>query len=170
MEILATFDSKDYQDTVEVYEKYSVRGIIVREGKLAMQCSKDGEYKIPGGGVEPGENFLQALVREIHEETGLHVLEDSVTELGEIKEVRKDLFEPQKKYVCHSLFYFCRVGEGQDPLQLTTSEITKGYVLKWETPEHIYHRNILIEKDPWIIRDTAFVKMLVDNRVKLPKS
>ena len=36
------------------------------------------------------------------------------------------------------------------------------------TPEEVYHRNILIEKDSWIIRDTAFVKMLMDGKICLP--
>lgn len=168
MKRLATFDSKNYQDTVEVFEKYSVRGIILKEGRLAMQCSRDGEYKIPGGGVEEGEDFLQALVREIHEETGLHVIENEVYELGEILEIRKDIFEEKKKYVCHSIFYYCKVGTEQDELRLTPSEIKKGYALKWATPEEIYQRNVLNQTDPWIVRDTAFVKMLIDKSVTLP--
>lgn len=36
------------------------------------------------------------------------------------------------------------------------------------TPEEVYHRNILIEKDSWIIRDTAFVKMLMDGKIRRP--
>jgi len=56
----------------------------------------------------------------------------------------------------------------QAPLSLTPSEIAKGYQLKWATPEEVYHRNILIEKDSWIIRDTAFVKMLMDGKIRLP--
>lgn len=170
MELLAVFDEKNYQNTVEVFEKYSVRGIIMRKGKLAMQCSRDGEYKIPGGGLEAGEDFEQALIREVMEETGLHVIESSIRELGEIREVRRDLFDEKKKYICHSLFYYCEVGEGQEALQLTASEVTKGYEMRWATPEEVYRRNILIEKDPWIIRDTAFIKMLVDQTVTLPIS
>ncbi len=169
MEILAVFDAKDYQNTVEVYEKYSVRGIILQDGKLAMQCSRDGEYKIPGGGVEDGENFTQALVREVLEETGLHVKHESVREIGEIREVRRDLFDKKKKYICHSLFYYCEVEDRQDELSLTESEKAKGYEMKWAVPEDVYKSNILREKDPWIVRDTAFVKMIIDRKVVLPE-
>jgi 8-oxo-dGTP pyrophosphatase MutT (NUDIX family) len=133
-----------------------------------MQCSREGEYKIPGGGLEVGENYNSALIREVREETGLHVVEDEIIELGEIVELRRDIFDSKVKYICHSMFYYCKVGQEQDELRLTQSEIDKGYELRWATPREIYQRNILIEKDPWIVRDTAFVKMLMDQKVVLP--
>ncbi len=51
------------------------------DGKLFMARNTDpnaGEaygdcWKIPGGGVEPGENKLQALEREVFEETGIDI-------------------------------------------------------------------------------------------------
>ena len=144
MKILATFDARDYEGTTGIYEK------------------------IPGGGQEPGENYEQTLIREVKEETGLYVRPESICELGEIIELHRDIFEPDKKFICHSLFFYCDVLDRQAPLSLTPSEIAKGYQLKWATPEEVYHRNILIEKDSWIIRDTAFVKMLMDGKIRLP--
>ena len=38
MNVLACFDEKNYADTVKVYEKYNIRGIIMLNGKLAMQA------------------------------------------------------------------------------------------------------------------------------------
>lgn len=170
MRILATFDANNYQDADEVYEKYSVRAIIMRDGKLAMQCDSNGEYKIPGGGMEAGESRIQTLVREVKEETGLHVIEEAVTELGEMIEMRRDIFDPAKKYICHSLFYYCKVVDGvQDELQLTASERAKGYELKWEAPEEICRRNGINARAPWIIRDTAFVQMLAEHKIVLPE-
>ena len=56
----------------------------------------------------------------------------------------------------------------QAALSLTPTENAKRYQLKLPTQEEVYHRNILIEKDSWIIRDTAFVKMLMDGKICLP--
>ena len=167
MKILATFDARDYEGTTGIYEKYSIRAIIVRDGRLAMQCSREGEYKIPGGGQELGENYEQTLIREVKEETGLYVRPESICELGEIIELHRDIFEPDKS-LSAILFFLLRCSGQAGATSLTPSEIAKGYQLKWATPEEVYHRNILIEKDSWIIRDTAFVKMLMDGKIRLP--
>ena len=102
------------------------------------------------------------MIREVREETGLTVRRETICELGEIVELRRDIFDKTKKYVCHSLFYYCKVEDGQAPLQLTESEISKGYEMKWASPAEIYRRNILIEKDPWIVR------VVMDEKVILP--
>ncbi|MBD5554744.1 MAG: NUDIX domain-containing protein [Roseburia sp.] len=183
MDLLAVFDEKNYEDTTTVLERYAVRGIIRRSAKtqiddsaqtvrqdfcIAMQRGKNGEYKIPGGGQETGETYLETLAREIHEETGFRIKPECTRELGEMLEVRRDIFEPTRKYICHSLFYYCEVEEGQDELQLTASEIEQGYELKWVTPEEICRCNLALQLEPWMMRDTAFVRMLADRTVVLP--
>ncbi|WP_281821029.1 NUDIX domain-containing protein, partial [Eisenbergiella massiliensis] len=84
MKKLLVLDSHDYNNNVPVFEKNAVRAIIIKNGLFAMQLGNSGEYKIPGGTVEEGESFEQALLREIREETGLSVKPDSITELGVI--------------------------------------------------------------------------------------
>ena len=37
-----------------VYKRTAARGVILREGKLLMIHTDRGDYKFPGGGVEPG--------------------------------------------------------------------------------------------------------------------
>ena len=47
MELLKKFDAQNYKDTTSVFEKYTIRGIIVRDGKIAMQCSNCLLYTSP---------------------------------------------------------------------------------------------------------------------------
>ena len=37
MEILKKFDAQNYKDTTSVFEKYTIRGIIVRDGNAVQQ-------------------------------------------------------------------------------------------------------------------------------------
>ena len=73
MKTLLILDKKDYTEDMPVFEKFSTRAIIIRDGKIATQHGNAGDYKILGGGVEPGEDIHEALIREVQEETGLHI-------------------------------------------------------------------------------------------------
>ena len=74
MQILLTLDKKDYEEGMPVFEKYSTRGVIIRDGKIATQHGSAGDYKILGGGVEPGEKLEDALIREVRAycDPGIH--------------------------------------------------------------------------------------------------
>lgn len=51
-----------------------VAAVIFADGRILLQRRDDtGRWGLPGGGVEPGESVRQAIIREVHEETGLHV-------------------------------------------------------------------------------------------------
>ena len=52
-------------------------GAIVRRGDELLLIRRGhepaaGEWSVPGGRVEPGEMLMEAVTRELHEETGLH--------------------------------------------------------------------------------------------------
>lgn len=164
MRILACFDEQNYDGTTKLFERTNVRGIVLIKGRLAMQRDKEGIYKIPGGGMEQGENSVETLARELREEVGLVLEEDSLKELGEITEIRRDIFDFDTKYICHSLFYACSVTDERLPIMPTESEIQKGYQAVWATPEEIFDTNTRLATDCWIARDTAFIKMLMDGK------
>ncbi len=168
MKLLLTLDSKNYTDSMPVLEKTTVRAVIVRDGRLAMQKSRKGEFKIPGGGVEPGESYRDALLREVREETGFQVVPESIAELGEILELREDVFCCGRKYVCHSYFYQCGVREERMKMELTESEQEQGYDAVWETPEVIVRENRQLQEGrEWRQRDTEFLAMVLEGKVKV---
>jgi len=54
-----------------------VAAILIQDNQIALiERHRMGRhyYVFPGGGIEPGENFVEALVREMDEETGLKVV------------------------------------------------------------------------------------------------
>ena len=163
MDKILVLDEKNYTDDMPVFEKTGVRAIICKDGRYAMQRSADGEYKIPGGGMESGESCEETLIREVLEETGLKVLPETIQEIGEITELREDLFQKGTKYICHSLFYFCDVSDEVAKMHLTPSEVLKGYTLQWATLDEIIECNTKLLKDKWTFRDTEFLKWLRQN-------
>lgn len=165
MKILKIFDEKDYDDEMGVYEKHAVRAVIMREGKIAVQKSTRGECKILGGGMEEGESRKTALLREVKEESGLVVIPSSVKEIGEMQEMRRDRFKPEKKFFCHSYFYRCDAEIDMVQPQMTASEIAQGFTLMWLTPEEIIQNNEEFLIYPWIKRDTEMIRMIYEGKI-----
>lgn len=58
----------------------SVAAVITnKDGKILLQEKAAGEgWSLPAGGIEPGESPEQAIIREVMEETGLHVAVETV--------------------------------------------------------------------------------------------
>lgn len=50
-------------------------GVFLQKGQILLtyQAGIHNEWQLPGGGVDKGESFAQALIREAHEETGWKV-------------------------------------------------------------------------------------------------
>ncbi len=81
----------------------AVRAIVVHKGKYLMIHNRRGDYKFPGGGMEPRENALEALRREVREETGYTIAPRGL--IGEAVERRDDLFEDDARFVMTSRYY-----------------------------------------------------------------
>ncbi|MBP5670154.1 MAG: NUDIX domain-containing protein, partial [Lachnospiraceae bacterium] len=81
MRELFSLDQHDYKEDGKVFRRDSVRGIIMKDGKVLLVHSKKyGYYKFPGGGIEGDEAHAQTLCREVREETGFEVCEESIRE------------------------------------------------------------------------------------------
>lgn len=163
MKTLFVMDEKDYSDDMPVTERVTVRALIERDGRYAMQKSKFGEYKMPGGAPDEGESHLEALIREVREETGLTVIPETVTDIGKTLEIREDALEPGVKFIRHTYFYRCSVLDEIAPPHMTRSEVELGYSLAWATISEIIEGNKTALREKWNIRDTEFFRWLQAN-------
>ena len=106
--------------------RITVRAILRnRDGLYAvMYAKKFGLYSLPGGGVEEGESLIEALKREILEETGCVC--DSIDDLGYVYENRAE-----SDYTQYSYYYVVSCKGTLKNMTLTAQEIENGTELLW---------------------------------------
>ena len=131
MKTIAEFDIKNYRSEWRTFFREAVRVIIVKDGNVAMVKSKRGYYKFPGGGKRAFETDVQTAVRETLEETGLTVIESSVSEFGAILEVRKSNRHSEEIFRQMSYYYTASVNDTVAPQKLDGYEADEGYSLEW---------------------------------------
>lgn len=104
---------------MEYTHKVSVAAMVTNdEGKILLVNSPWRGWEYPGGLIEPGETFEQALRREIREESGVEV--EIVRFVGICKNLGSDIV---------NIDFVCRYVSGD----LTTSEESTEVI--WTTPE-----------------------------------
>ena len=160
--LLLKVDTKDYNPSGTIFKRIAVRGFIKIGNKYAMiHSEKYGEYKFPGGGMELGEQFEDTLIREVKEETGLTVLEQSIKYIGRVEELRKGETHDIMDMTSH--YYECEVNGEVGEQNLDDYEEEYGYKLEFVTLEEAILNNQKI-KDisniPWVVRDTAVMKII----------
>lgn len=141
MKVLDVIDLQDYSLDYKVDERFASRAIIFKGNNLMMVHSNLGEYKFPGGGIEYGESPIDALIREVREETGLMVFRDSIKEYGEIIEKRKSSIFDNTIFVHHSYYYICNVEDSINSQLLDEYEKEEGFRLVEIEPNVAYEYN-----------------------------
>lgn len=170
MRLLFTLDSGDYDPAGTAFVRPSARGILIRRGKAAMLYSrKYNYYAFPGGGIEPGESEIQALLREVREETGLLALPESVREYGRVHREQKGTREA--RFVQENYYYFFQAQEQPALQRLTREEAEEGFSLEWVAPEKAIAANrggVHGPKDPFMLEREARVLELLVQEGYLP--
>lgn len=77
--------------------RLAVRAVIVHQGRLLLVNAWPGQVSdlwcVPGGGVERGQSLPDALIREIHEETGLTIAVGAPCLVNEFHDPARDFHQ-----------------------------------------------------------------------------
>ena len=163
MRHLFTIDTKDYNPDGTVEIRPSVRGIVIRDGKILMVHSlKYDYYKFPGGGIEAGESKAEALRREVREETGFDVDPDSIREYGLVH--RRSRGKETDLFIQDNFYYLCKVSDGVGQ-ELDDYEAEECFTPEFVTPQWAVEVNRFHDhQGKWGVvqeRDSRLLELLV---------
>jgi 8-oxo-dGTP diphosphatase len=133
MKIIRTITESDFdrQATPAEWPTYTVRPgaraiLVDQESRIAlMHVAKHNYYKLPGGGVEAGEELAVALRRELLEEVGASEVE-IVSEIGQIDEYRDEWDKKSEHYG-----FLAKLAGPIVETERTEKEIDQGYETVW---------------------------------------
>ncbi len=104
---LELYESDDISDLAFIIQAQAVP--FIDENHIVIYKHIDGYYGLPGGTIEPGEKFEEALKREIYEESACNVLDYGL--IGYIKDTQL----PEDK-IKHQLRYWAKVKLLDEPV------------------------------------------------------
>ena len=84
----------------------SIKGVLIDDGRVLLLLNERGEWDLPGGRPDSGEDHRAALVREVREEAGLAV------EVGAL--VDEHLFEVLPRRFVRIVAYACTLVGGRE--------------------------------------------------------
>lgn len=136
MRLLFDMDKKDYNPDGKKFVRPSVRGIIIKNGKIAMVHSiKYNYYKFPGGGIEDNESKIETLIREVREESGLIVKADTIKEYGNVHRIQKSDQNDYDVFVQDNFYYICDTEQSLCTQKLDDYEKEENYTLEFIDPQ-----------------------------------
>lgn len=102
------------------------RSIVINDSQeiALLYVSKNNYHKLPGGGIEAGEDIEMALNREVMEEVGVNI--DILGEIGTIIE-----YKNRHKLLQISYCYYSQVKGDIKETSFTDEERKDGFQLKW---------------------------------------
>ena len=139
----------------------AVRAIIMKGNRILLVHNNRGDYKFPGGGVEAGETHVQAIQREVAEETGY--LHCKIREkFCVVIERNLDLYEEDTVFEMTSHYFFCEISGERVQQQLDDYEAEQEFTPVWvDIDEAIEQNEVELAKSSenrWIYRENAVLK------------
>lgn len=154
---------------MKVNSREAVRAVILKGDKILLIHSNKGDYKFPGGGVEQNEMHVEALLREIREETGYVncIVKEKV---GIVVERNTDQFEENTYFQMTSHYYLCELITDKKIIQkLDDYEHEQQFTPKWITIDMAIEENRklmnLPDMNKWIEREILVLEELKRNLI-----
>lgn len=128
----------DYEKDV-VYEKQinKVRAIVINKTGRCLVVNYAGLYMLPGGKIDEGETEIEALKREIQEESGIEIEIDDEEPYLELETYDKNYYDRKEKReinrITNTKFYIVYTNQNinEKNKKLTESEKEKGHTVEF---------------------------------------
>lgn len=150
-EVAAQFAEMYASETETVAGSQGSRRVSGSTRIVMAYVNKYGYYKFPGGGIHDDEDKVAALIRETAEETGLHVIPESVIAAGVVGRRQKSVMAGNKVFSQDNFYYFCDVKSLVSGAQnLDDYEAEDGFEFKITTIDEAVEANMhMTSTDPF---------------------
>ena len=155
-------DFKNYTDSQPIFQRTASRAIIKKDEKYLLIRGNMGDYKFPGGGVESGESLEETLIREVLEETGYRVIEESIQYYGKVHEKKTGL--KGDLFIMDSYYFTCEVEPIPGEPTLSGSEKRYEYKVVWTSFEDAARENRKLLSNPrciWVRREAEVMEYVM---------
>jgi 8-oxo-dGTP diphosphatase len=158
MKTILTLEEKDANPDSQIpapvvfRTRRAARAVVTdAHGRVALlHVSHENYHKLPGGGIDEGEDIATALERELLEEIGCQA--KVTAEIGEVEEYRNQWGLHQTSY-CYMAQQF---GE-QKPPDFTEEELSEGFEIQWV--KNIDEAITILSRDVPANYDGSFIKL-----------
>lgn len=168
-EVLGIQEIRD--KSTRITTRRAARAVILKGGKILMVHTNKGDYKFPGGGVKRQEELMDALRREVEEETG-YIVKHIGRKIGLITQRNINQFDTNGIFEMTSYYYYCDVEDTPTSQHLDKYEEEQEFTPMWLTIDEAISQNELIlnskskQSNPWVYRETLALKYLKKHHIK----